>query len=353
MNDKDIESRLASALNTAAPDMLDDLMSELGINEAPEPSMKERLAEDTQKEFRSAKVRRRNLRTLISCAAALIVMIGIVSVWRNMDQTVLATVDLDVNPGIELAINAKEKVIGAKAVNEEGEAILAEMDLKGSDVRTACNAIVGAMLMKGYLNDRSNSILLSVCSDDSSRSREIEDKLSGYINEYMGESNFGASIMGQCVDSDDELRAFADKNGISPGKAWLIRKVLATGGAKMTEDSLLGLSTQELIVLGQERNVQSETVYGKADTGSYISHDEALDAALRHAGIDRSQISAAEIEMDCEKGIIIYEVEFDCDGYEYEYEIDASTGELISSEKESYAEDHDDDDDDDADDDDD
>ena len=164
IDNKEIEKRLASALNAAAPDMLDELMAELDLNEKPEPSMRDRLAEDGHERYKKAAVRTRGFRALISCAAALILMIGVVTVWRNANQTVLAVVDLDVNPSIELSINGKEQVVEAIAVNEDGNDILADMDLKGSDVKMACNAIVGSMLMKGYLNDQSNSILVSVSS---------------------------------------------------------------------------------------------------------------------------------------------------------------------------------------------
>lgn len=350
-DNKDIEKRLASALNAAAPDMLDDLMAELGLNEAPEPSMKERLADDTQKEFKSVKPRRRNLRSLVSIAAALVLMAGVGTVWRNLDRTVMAVVDLDVNPSVELSINNKEKIIEARPVNEEGKAILDEMDLKGTDIKTACNAIVGSMLMKGYLNDQSNSILLSVSSSDPAKGHAIEEQLAGSISTNMGDSTVSAAVMGQYVESDDELEAFAEKNGISEGKAWLIRKLLSSGNSKMTEESLLALTTQELMVLSQERNVQSDTVYGKANTGDYVGYEAALDTALKDAGFDKSQVTGTEVEMDCENGVIVYEVEFKNGGIEYEYEIDASTGRIVNSRQD--ADDADDDDDDDHDDDDD
>jgi uncharacterized membrane protein YkoI len=155
--------------------------------------------------------------------------------------------------------------------------------------------------------------------------------------------------MGQYVEDADDLKAFAADNGISTGKAQLIRSLLGTGGTKMTEDSLLSLSTQELIVLGQERNVDGGTMYGEAYTGEYIGYESALAAALSHAGLDSSQVSGTEVEMDCENGVIVYEVEFRYGGQDYEYEIDASTGEIVKSEMDT--DDDMDSDDDDSDDD--
>lgn len=356
IDNQEIEKRLASALDAAAPDILDDLMAELQLNEEPEPTMREMLADDDQAVYKKAAVRGRSFRALISIAAAFILMVGGTAVWKNINNTVLAVVDLDVNPSVELSINSKEKIIEAKPVNDEGVKILEDMDLKGADVKVACNAIVGSMMMKGYLNDRSNSILLSVSSDDSAKGHEIEEQLAGYINTHMGESSIAASVHGQYVDGDDELREFASRNGISIGKAWLIRRLLESGASKMTEESLLSLTTQELIVLSQERNMESDTVYGKAYTGEYVGTEGAVDAALSDAGLERSQVTGIEVEMDCENGVIVYEVEFNHNGREYDYEIIASTGKVSYSNQESDDDDDydydDDDDDDDYDDDD-
>ncbi len=331
IDNNEIEKRLASALNAAAPDMLDDLMAELDLNEKQEPSMKEKLADGEDDRYKKAVVSSRSFRTLISCAAAFILLVGGVTVWRNMNQKVLAVVDIDVNPSIELSINGKEKVVEATAVNEDGKAILDDMDLKGSDVKTACNAIVGSMLTKGYLNDKSNSILLSVSSGDQAKGQAIEAELSDGINAYMGSSAVTPAVLGQYVEETDDLKEFAADNGISTGKAQLIRSLIGNGGTRMTEDSLLSLSTQELIVLGQERNVDGGTMHGEAYTGEYIGYESALAAALSHAGMDSSQVSGTEVEMDCENGIIIYEVEFKYGGQDYEYEINASTGEIMAS----------------------
>jgi uncharacterized membrane protein YkoI len=239
---------------------------------------------------------------------------------------------------------------------KDPKAILSDMDLKGSDINVACNAVVGSMLTKGYLTDKSNSLLVSVSAGDSGKGHEIEEKLANGISTYLDDSAIGAAILGQYVEDDDELEAFAGKNGISIGKAWLIRRLLETGGQKMTEESLLKLSTQELTVLGQERKAEGGTIHGTASTEEYIGYENALAAALGDAGLDSSQITDPEVEMDCENGAIIYEVEFRYGGQEYEYEVDAKTGQVIKAEAdadENDADDADDADDDDRDDDDD
>ena len=117
----------------------------------------------------------------------------------------------------------------------------------------------------------------------------------------------------------------------------------------MTEESLLRLSTQELILLGQEKQVSPDS-YGSADTSKYIGRDKAIEAALSSVGIDRANASRIKAEYDTENGVIVYEVEFTAGGTEYEYDIDAVSGKIVSYESEKEDGDADDrgDDDDDA-----
>lgn len=66
---------------------------------------------------------------------------------------------------------------------------------------------------------------------------------------------------------------------------------------------------------------------------SVIGNAKAENTALNHAGLSKSQVRFFECKLDRENGIKVYEVEFDYGGYEYEYEINASTGKIISVEK--------------------
>ena len=66
--------------------------------------------------------------------------------------------------------------------------------------------------------------------------------------------------MGQCITDDSEIAAFAAENGISEGKAYLI-KTLAASDSRLTEAGLLKLSTQELILLHQKKAVTRHLQY--------------------------------------------------------------------------------------------
>lgn len=65
-----------------------------------------------------------------------------------------------------------------------------------------------------------------------------------------------------------------------------------------------------------------------------ISSQEAESIALTHAGLTADKVRGLHSEYDRDHGREEYEVEFYADGYEYDYEINAQTGEIISHNKE-------------------
>lgn len=75
---------------------------------------------------------------------------------------------------------------------------------------------------------------------------------------------------------------------------------------------------------GKKSNSQSE----------YIGVAAAKNAALAHAGLRSDEVKGLKAEPDVENGKTVYEVEFECKGYEYEYVVDAKTGEILDVEKE-------------------
>ena len=75
---------------------------------------------------------------------------------------------------------------------------------------------------------------------------------------------------------------------------------------------------------------QSSSVQNQS-SGELIGEQAARDAALDHAGLTESQVTFLKTKLDREDGRQVYEVEFYTEDYkEYDYEIDALTGEVYS-----------------------
>ncbi|MBQ8974528.1 MAG: hypothetical protein IJ072_02255, partial [Oscillospiraceae bacterium] len=80
----------------------------------------------------------------ILSAAAAVLVICFISAYMLLLRPV-ASVYMDVNPGIELDINSRNKVISAQGINSDGRRVLEGMKLKGTDVDVAVNALLGSM----------------------------------------------------------------------------------------------------------------------------------------------------------------------------------------------------------------
>ncbi len=71
-----------------------------------------------------------------------------------------------------------------------------------------------------------------------------------------------------------------------------------------------------------------------AEPAGALTAEEAKAAALAHAGLTAEQVSRLRTEYDVDDGIPVYEVDFVCDGWEYEYEIHGETGAILEWDKE-------------------
>lgn len=68
-------------------------------------------------------------------------------------------------------------------------------------------------------------------------------------------------------------------------------------------------------------------------TQNTISSDEAKQIALQHANLSDNQVTFIKVSKDYDDGIHIYEVEFHYNNREYNYDINAINGTILSYEQ--------------------
>lgn len=331
MRDEQLEKRIAEAVDHAAPDVLDRILSSYDEQKGNVISMNEIINTNT-----SSKKNKSRWAPLAAVAAALALCVSVFgfNVWKA-GSAVDSVVMLDVNPSISLTLNTREEVISANALNEEAQVVLGDMDLRGTDLNVAVNAIIGSMLQNGYLSDLQNSILVSVENADQQRSAQLQAEISSAISASFGSSGVTASVLSQTVTETDELTQLAQEYGISVGKAALIQEVVAQDPT-LQAASLAPLSINEIALISSSRNLTSTTVAqtGTASDKAYITRDAALEAALAYAGVAAADVSWSEIEFDSDDGIMVYEVEFAAGTVKCECDVNARTGEIVKFERE-------------------
>ena len=102
-----------------------------------------------------------------ACAAAIAALLLAAGVWGGIyyanNVQVDSIISIDVNPSLEITTNKQDVVLEVKAVNTDAKAVLDGMELRGTNLQTAVNAIIGSMLKQGYLTDGGeNEILVTV-----------------------------------------------------------------------------------------------------------------------------------------------------------------------------------------------
>ena len=70
-----------------------------------------------------------------------------------------------------------------------------------------------------------------------------------------------------------------------------------------------------------------------SESASYIGESAALSAALQHAGVAESSLTKQHVELDRDGSTMVYEVEFETQSVEYEYKIDAVSGEVLKAQQ--------------------
>ncbi len=72
-----------------------------------------------------------------------------------------------------------------------------------------------------------------------------------------------------------------------------------------------------------------ENVGNNADPSDYIGVEKAKSIAVDHAGLSVSDVRFSKAKLDKEDGYTVYDIEFDADGMEYDYTINALTGTIM------------------------
>lgn len=305
IREQELEQRLRTAMDHAAPDALDRILASCEAQKGIVIPMEQ-----------ARKPRRRRWASLAVAAALAVVccVFGLTS-WRGANA-VASVVSLDVNPSIQLQVSKNEKVLSAEALNEDARVILDGMDLKGTQLKVAVNAIVGSLLQNGYLDRLSSAILISVEDDDAQRAARLESDLTAEVGTALENASAGAAILSQILSMDTGLESQAQSSSISVGKAAMIRDIQALN-SQLDFDALSALSVEELKQLRET---------GAPDMP--IGTSAAAAAAMKYAGVSSSAVTY-DVDPELDEYPAHYEVELYTASGEFDYDVDAWTGEIL------------------------
>lgn len=330
MKNRDIKYKLNNEVSSLVPNVLDNILEKCEKKKGFKEQMNKEKASEKKKIFTIPRL------AIGLCAIVLVMGIFGFNYYNNLK--VMSVIEIDVNPSIELEVNKDDKIIKVAALNDDAKKILDGMDLEKVDLDVAVNALIGSMIKNGYLTIYQNSILVSVNNGDLKEGERIQKQITEQINNILKASSIDGSVLSQEFDDTDKnIEKLSNDYNISIGKAKLISNILSSElknskGELYDFDTLAGLSINELNLLINEKDTVINDVgcTGNASSSGYIGENKALEIALEDASVKESSIVGLEIEFDAEKGVLLYEVEFNVGTKEYEYDINAKTGKIMT-----------------------
>jgi len=284
------------------------------------------------------------LSILLVFALSLGTLIGCAPVADESDptDTAAAVYTMDVNPGVRIFVDTEGKVITVEATNEDGEAIVKELDFKGVDFEVVTERIIDALTAAGFVKGDEGSILITLEKAEI----EISERLNNKIEKAFEKHGKTVSVIEQNLEKLDreiekELERLADKHHISKGKAHLI-EMIREEFPELSEEELAGLNVNELRMLLEDATEDIKNrfeKFGEIVSEEYKSRKDAVLIALAALELDITDLArlpVIEVRATNRDGVMLYSVEIILDDMKHELLINAKTGEVLESESKEY-----------------
>lgn len=113
-------------------------------------------------------------------------LLGKFHIFNNASAAAMV-ISVDINPSIQFEINKEEKVIKARAINQEGQKLL-DRDFTGMTIEDSVHTVIENAKMKNYMTEEKNSILIATVplkDDFKEKARKLEKEFVEIIKQDM------------------------------------------------------------------------------------------------------------------------------------------------------------------------
>ena len=226
----------------------------------------------------------------------------------NQEDSVQATsyVSLDINPSIELTLDAENKVISVYGGNEDGQVLLyEETGIIGEDVQIAVDKIVDLAVELGYLDEENKVISTNVVSNTQATVTELLSKIDATFTATSNELGYslttdteGAfSLLRQMEQLKEAYPNNTAIQNVSVSKFKLALSAAETGEVAL--DVAVAMDTPELLNLVKETHMQMESFATEAFKEAKAKASETYKKKL---GMDEARVY---MQYATEKGKIL------------------------------------------------
>ena len=155
---------------------------------------------------------------------------------------------IDINPSMEMVINAEGFVISVKFNNEDAEIIGAGLELIGLPYQQALEQYLHAAIQTGYLDveRNDNAVIVQTAHMNQATETAFQAQVEQKLQTFFQENAIGAIVL-KHGEIDDAVKNLVETYAVSVGHAKLILSYLAVNEDKTLEEALL-LSIQQLVL---------------------------------------------------------------------------------------------------------
>ncbi len=191
--------------------------------------------------------RQRWLQSGAFVSAMLLIMVGF---WAFRAPPVVAYVSMDINPSIELGLDAKERVRELRAVNEDAEAIIEGLKYRGKNLETVMNELARRLVEAHILPLEDGEVVIAsvpVRALEEQWENQVTQKITQILNDATKREDPDqiAKLDVTTISLPVEVRDEAEVNGLSSGKMafWLI---LESQGHELSLETLKNESLKKI-----------------------------------------------------------------------------------------------------------
>ena len=169
-------------------------------------------------------------------AAACLVVAAVGLGGYQLYESPAAYVGIDVNPSVELSVNCFDVVVAARAVNDDGAAVLSEVQLVGQPYDQALGRLMASPALSPYLSNDA-VVEISVTSDD----ERLSDQLVRASDSALAQHQ----CHGSASSADEATRQEAVAAGMGVARYRAAQELMALDPT-VTLEGCAGLSMRQL-----------------------------------------------------------------------------------------------------------
>lgn len=218
-----------------------------------------------------------HVRRLSAVMASIMVFFVCIGTWFVQFKTTDSTIALDADSGIVITTNKQQQILSVKAYSAQAQKALNEMNLTNEKLENSVNQIVTAMIEQGYLNEKSNVIMVSVENQNTAQASSLADSVDQAIKDSTTESSVAPTVVKQSVVNDTDSQSLADQYQVSVGKVNIMKEIAAADSSYNME-SLATMSVTELIQVSEEKNIDLSAIIKTDESDPNKTNDTRNDS---------------------------------------------------------------------------